>query len=64
MINKQYKATILKGGQITIPAAIRRQLGLKPGQKVHQYIQSGKVFLDFDLQNRSVEQNQDPKRKD
>ena len=63
MIKKQLRAVILKGGQITIPAAIRRQLGLRPGQKVHQSIKNGKVFLEFDWSNESFEQKQDQKRK-
>jgi len=44
---KQY-TTITKKGQVTIPADIRRQLGLKPGQAVRFEFRNGEAVVKVD----------------
>ncbi|MBX3294919.1 MAG: AbrB/MazE/SpoVT family DNA-binding domain-containing protein [Acidobacteria bacterium] len=60
----RFDVVITKSGQITIPAAIRKRLGIKPGQKVYQSIQNGRILLEFDLPNESVERIRIPKSKE
>ncbi|MDR0958909.1 MAG: AbrB/MazE/SpoVT family DNA-binding domain-containing protein [Propionibacteriaceae bacterium] len=38
-------STISTKGQITLPAEIRRELGLKPGQKVGMSVKDGSVVI-------------------
>lgn len=44
---KQY-TTITQKGQVTIPADIRRQLGLKPGQAVRFEFRNGEAVVKVD----------------
>lgn len=39
-------ATITSKGQITLPVAVRRALGLKPGQKVAVRVENESVIID------------------
>ena len=43
----KYEVTISKSGSITIPAAVRDELGLQPGQSVKQSIERNRILLDF-----------------
>jgi AbrB family looped-hinge helix DNA binding protein len=40
-----YVVTILPGGRITIPVAMRRSLGLRPGDTVLWWKQDGEIHL-------------------
>jgi len=42
---KSYTVTITSSGQITLPAEIRRQLGVKPGERVNVVIDDGTVLV-------------------
>jgi len=43
----QYRTTITKGGQVTLPAKIRRKLGLKLGDQVVVFREEGDaVFVE------------------
>jgi len=44
----QYTSTMTSKGQVTVPAAIRKKLGLKPGQQVRFTALAGKVTLEQD----------------
>jgi len=42
-----YTVTISSKGTITIPAAVRKSLGLKTGQKVLQSMKGKNILLEF-----------------
>ncbi|MGD9563510.1 MAG: AbrB/MazE/SpoVT family DNA-binding domain-containing protein [Pyrinomonadaceae bacterium] len=43
-----YWVTVSKKGTITIPAAIRKALALKPGQKVTLWKEGNRIIVEFD----------------
>jgi AbrB family looped-hinge helix DNA binding protein len=51
----QYTSTMTSKGQVTVPAAIRRKLGLKPGQQVRFVFFGGKVRLENDNWREELE---------
>jgi len=51
---KQMYATITAKGQITLPAAARRALGLREGQKVKLHIEGDSLVIDAPSDVRSV----------
>ena len=46
-MNMIYEVTISKTGSLTIPAAIRKELGIEPGQKVEQSLDGNRIILNF-----------------
>lgn len=42
---KSYTVTITSSGQITLPAEIRRQLGVKPGEQVNVVVDDSHVYV-------------------
>lgn len=44
-MRRQYTATVTQRGQVTIPAEVRRQLGLERGDKVIFAVEDGRVSL-------------------
>ena len=42
---KQLHTVVTRKGQVTVPAAIRRELGLKPGDRVAFVVDRGEVKL-------------------
>jgi antitoxin PrlF len=42
---KEYRSTVTQRGQVTIPAAVRRLLGAKTGDKVAFRVEDGEIRL-------------------
>ena len=42
-----YVIRILKGGRITIPVALRREMDIRPGDQVDFRTENGELFLTF-----------------
>jgi len=43
----RYEVVISKSGSVTIPVALRNELGIQPGQVVTQSIKRNKIILEF-----------------
>ena len=42
----EYQSTITRGGQVTLPAKVRRKLGLEPGDRVVFRIEGDTVLVE------------------
>ena len=47
IMNMTYEVTISKTGSLTIPAAIKKELGIEPGQKVEQSLDGNRIILNL-----------------
>jgi len=52
----KYNVKISKKGSITIPAALRKTLALKPGRRVRQFVEKDKLVFDFGKETEALEQ--------
>ena len=48
IIRMTYSTTVTSKGQMTIPASFRKQLGVKPGERVLIKMHGGKVVIEKD----------------
>lgn len=55
MLNVSYKVAISKKGTITIPAAVRNALGIKPGQRARQSPEGDKIVIRFDAGTKKID---------
>lgn len=49
-----FASTMTSKGQTTVPKEIRKQLNLKPGDKVFWYLEDGRIVLR--IKNRSIKE--------
>ena len=57
-----YSTTLTSKGQMTIPAAFRNKLGVKPGERVVIKMQEGKVIIQKDNWRDDLKALQDENR--
>ncbi len=59
----RFQVTISKTGSFTVPVAVRKALGIKPGQQALHSIKDNKLVIEFVPQPKESESQKEQKAK-